>query len=182
MQIGKKFNRLSISEYHHYIANHKKYTDFNTLGLYRSILENEKLNTKERIALRDHSNITFGKFYKFLQLKDPITFKSLSTLGMEMTLADEKQVWENIRIQQQKILKDKRIRHRNFGTYSKHNCVESCYMNGMMVRADSPMAEDGICFNSDHNSWSGKEKSQRLKKERKNMYSILQTETQTDAQ
>lgn len=178
MQLGRKFNKLSISEYHHYIANHKKYTDFNTLGLYRSILENENLNTEERISLRDHANTTFGKFYEFLQLKDPTTYFHLSTLSCLMTKADENRVWEEIRHEQQRILKSKRIKHRNFGVYSKHLCGdEDCVYNGMMVREDSPMAENGICFKSDDNSWAGKEKSQRLKKERKNMHYIVLRET-----
>jgi len=179
MQIGKRFNRLSISEYHHYIANYKKYTDFNTLGLYRSILENEKLSTDERIALRDRANKTFGKFYNFLQIKDPGTYFDLKTLGLKLTVEDERQLRKEIRHQQQLILKRKRIKHRNFGIYSKHICVDDCYMNGMMVRPNSLMAENNMHFDTDYRRWPAKEKSEKRKKQRKNAHLILQQEFAT---
>jgi hypothetical protein len=49
MEIEQKFNQLTAKEYLFYIDNHKKYTNFNTLGLYRSLLENEKLTLAEKI-------------------------------------------------------------------------------------------------------------------------------------
>lgn len=69
MKIGKKFNQLSISEYKHYIDNYKKYMDFNTLGLYRSIGENKKLNIKDKIEIRDYANEIFGKTFNLTQNK-----------------------------------------------------------------------------------------------------------------
>ena len=63
MKIGKLFNQLSKSQYIHYIYNRKKYTDFNTLGLYRSICENEKLTLTEKIEIRDYANTIFGKTF-----------------------------------------------------------------------------------------------------------------------
>jgi len=32
MEIGQKFNQLTLDEYFFYIDNYKKYKDFNTLG------------------------------------------------------------------------------------------------------------------------------------------------------
>ena len=97
MKIGKKFNQLTRSEYIHYISHYKKYTDFNTLGMYRSICENEKLTLNDRIEIRDHAHMTFEKTFNFYQLKDPKTYFDLTTLGMELTIADERQIWADIR-------------------------------------------------------------------------------------
>lgn len=41
MKINRKFNTLNFKEYLYFIENHKQFSDFNTLGLYRSIIENE---------------------------------------------------------------------------------------------------------------------------------------------
>ncbi|VAW11216.1 hypothetical protein MNBD_BACTEROID03-2545, partial [hydrothermal vent metagenome] len=57
-----------------------------------------------------------------MQLKDPQTYFSVITLGKKLTVADERQIWNDIILNQEKILKEKRIKHRNFGDYSKHNC------------------------------------------------------------
>lgn len=113
---------MSVSEYKHYIDNHKKYTDFNTLGLYRSIGENEKLNISDKIEIRDYANETFGKTFNFYQLKAPGMYFELITLGDELTEGDENQIWEEIRKNQQEILKKKRIKHRNL-VYFFLNCV-----------------------------------------------------------
>ena len=43
-------------------------------------------------------------------------------MGEDLTIADERQFWSEIRKSQEKILKDKKINHRNFGVYSKHIC------------------------------------------------------------
>lgn len=130
MKIGKKFNLLSNSEYKHYIQNHEKYIDFNVLGLYRSILENEKLTIADKINVRDFANQFFQKTFDFLQIKDPFTYFELITLGECLTKGDEKEIWNQISKNQKKILKDKKIRHRNFGIYSKHSCgYETCNMN-----------------------------------------------------
>jgi len=181
MKIGKKFNQLSISEYRHYIDNHKKYTDFNTLGLYRSICENEKLNITEKIEIRDYANETFGKTFNFYQLKDPGTYFELITLGEEITKSDENQIWEEIRKNQQEILEKKKIKHRNFGDYSKHNCgYEDCPMNGLMVKQGSWLAEGHMWFNSDKSKYSRKEKSEKIKKERKSQKRIIRNELENE--
>ena len=174
MVIGKKFNQLRKDEYFDLIDNYKKYLDFNTLGMYRSICENESLDLSDRIELRDYANVVFEKTFNFYQLKDPKTFFDLSTLGLEMTVADEKQVWNDIRINQEKILANKKIKHRNFGEYSKHNCgYEDCPYNGLMIKQGSYLAESGMHFNSDRNKVSNKKKSERMKKQRKNKHRII---------
>lgn len=63
MKIGQQFNNLTLKEYFFYIDNYKKYTDFNTLGLYRSIIENEKLSIEEKIFVRDYANKIFQKTF-----------------------------------------------------------------------------------------------------------------------
>lgn len=174
MKIGKKFNVLNKREYLHLIDNYEKYTDFNTLGLYRSICENEKLNLNDRIEIRDYANTIFGKTFNFYQLKDPRTYFELTTLGMELTVADENQIWEDIIVNQEKILSEKKIKHRNFGDYSKHNCgYEDCRYNGLMIKQGSRLAESEIHFNSDKNSYSAKLKSEQFKKQRKNKKQII---------
>ncbi|MFP9115688.1 hypothetical protein ACLI1A_17240 [Flavobacterium sp. RHBU_3] len=177
MKIGQKFNTLTFKEYFFYIDNHKKYTDFNTLGLYRSIIENEKLSLENKIEVRDYTHTFFNKSFDFLQLKDPYTFIKISTLGQELTKADEWQLWENLKQNQQKILNDKRIKHRNFGDYSKHSCgYENCPLNGFMVRQGGLFSEGTMDFKSDCNSYGAKEKSMRRKAERKNEKKIIKTE------
>lgn len=181
MKIGKKFNTLTKGEYLHYIDNHKKYTDFNTLGLYRSITENEKLTLPEQIEIRDYANQYFGKTFEFLQLKDVRTYFELTTLGQELTKADEAQLFTNIRKNQERILKEKRIKHRNFGNYSKHTCgSEHCPLNGVMVKQGSWIAEWEMSFDTDKNEYAAKEKAQRMKKQRKNSHKIIQKELDLD--
>lgn len=177
MKIGKRFNQLSKSEYIHYIDNYKKYTDFNTLGLYRSICENEKLALLDKIEIRDYANTIFGKTFIFYQLKDPTTYFDLTTLGKELTVADEQKVWNDIKVNQQKILTDKKIKHRNFGNYSKHNCgYEDCRYNGLMIKQGSFLTESSMHFNSDKNEYAAKDKSERIKKQRKNKNQIIKDE------
>ena len=181
MKIGKKFNQLLISEYKHYIDNYKKYKDFNTLGLYRSLIENEKIRLSDKIELRDYANKTFMKTYNFLQLKDPYIFFKLETLGLELTVADERQFWENIRKNQEKILSDKKIKHRNFGTYSIHDCgYELCPYNGLMIKQGSILAESQVHFNKDQNKYEKKLKAQRMKKQRKNKSMIIKNELKNE--
>jgi hypothetical protein len=64
MEIGQKFNTLNIKEYFFYIDNYKKYTDFNTLGLYRSIVENEKLSLDDKKAVREYAHKIFRKTFE----------------------------------------------------------------------------------------------------------------------
>lgn len=177
MKIGKRFNQLSKKEYFHCIDNHQKYTDFNTLGLYRSLTENEKLALEDKIEILDYANRFFEKTFQFLQLKDPITYFELTTLGQELTKADERQIWENIHANQEKILKEKKIRHRNIGYYSKHNCgYETCPLNGLMIRQGSEIAEWHMRFEGDKNPHAVKAKAERYKKQRKQQRRIINEE------
>ena len=168
MKIGKKFNQLNIGEYKHYIRNNEKYVDFNTLGLFRSIIENDSLALADKIAVRDLANQFFQKTFDFLQIKDPFTYFELITLGENLTEGDEKRIWNRISENQRKILKGKRIKHRNFGIYSKHSCgYETCHMNGLMIEQGSWFTEHEIRFDSDKNKFTKKLKSERWKKGRK---------------
>ncbi len=175
MKIGRKFNTLSKKEYFFYIDNYKKYTDFNSLGLYRSIIENEKLLLADKIDIREHAHKTFEKFFDFLQLKDPNTYFNITTLGQKLTEADAHQLWENIWDYQHKVLSDKRIKHRNFGDYSKHNCgYKTCPLNGIMIRQGSPIEERNMVFSSDRrNPFTAKDKSNRNKANRKRERQVI---------
>jgi hypothetical protein len=123
MKIGVKFNQLTYREYLHILDRYQKYTDFNPLALYRSIIENDKLDLDQKIAIRELAHQQFFNFFEFLQVKDPYTYISVSTLGQTLTAGDESQLWENVRKNQEKILKAKRIKHRNFGTGSKGGTI-----------------------------------------------------------
>ena len=181
MEIGQKFNTLTKEEYFFFIDNHKKYSDFNTLGLYRSIIENEKLALADKIEIRDYAHKTFQKTFDFLQLKDPKTYFEVSVIGQVITKGDEVQIWNDIKANQQKILADKKIKHRNFGDYSKHNCgYDHCPYNGLMIKQGSWLAEGNMHFNSDKNKYSGKIKSDRLKKERKNEQQTIRKIIETE--
>ena len=184
MKIGQKFNTLTLKEYFFYIANHKRCKDFNTLGLYRSILETEKLNLAEKIEVRDYANQFFQKTYDFLQVKDPITFLELSTLGKDLTKEDEEKLRNEIQENQRRILKAKRIRHRSFGIHSRHTCVESCVWNGLMVRGSSKLSlmnrGAGIHFKSDKNKWLGGMKALRPRKTRKQIIQKIREQIESE--
>ncbi|SFW52532.1 hypothetical protein SAMN02927921_02136 [Sinomicrobium oceani] len=168
MKIGKPFNQFTKQEYLETIPNHKQYSDFNTLGLYRSLLENEKLSLEEKLEIRDFANQYFQKTFEFLQLKDPQTYFEVSTLGEELTRGDELNHWRIIRENQEKVLKDKKIKHRNFGTYSKHDCgYDNCPYNGLMIKQGSHLAETSMCFSNDENKDKKKQKVQRREKEQR---------------
>jgi hypothetical protein len=135
MKIGQPFNQLTYKEYFFYIPKHKKYTDFNTLGLYRSILENEKLSAEQKIEVRDYANQFFGKFFEFLQVKDPETHCQLSILGQNLSSTE---VWHQWTLKSHdkidKILAAKGIKHCSIGVHSRHLCGHSnCPMNGLMI-------------------------------------------------
>jgi hypothetical protein len=150
MKLNRRLNQLTEAEYLHLLTNYRRYTDFNSLGLFRSLLENDRLNLEQRMRLRDAAAEAFPKFYDFLQLKDPDTYFHLNTLGRELTVADEQAAWDEIKRAQQRILTRKHIRHRNFGTYSKHNCgYNTCPFNGLMVRQGARLAEGVMGFNTD---------------------------------
>lgn len=155
MKIGKRFNQLTVKEYFYYLDNYKKYTDFNILGIYRSILENEKLTVTNKVAIREYANKTFQKTFEFLQLKDPIVYFEVFTLGLDLTNGDKNRIWDDIRSNQQKILANKRIKHRNFGDYSKHNCGnDTCVYNGMMIRQGSKLSEGNMHFKTDKKKYN----------------------------
>ncbi|OQP50877.1 hypothetical protein A4H97_03360 [Niastella yeongjuensis] len=177
MKISQPFNKLTLKEYLFYIENHKKYTDFNTLGLYRSIIENKKLTLGEKIEVREFAHTYFVKFFEFLQLKDPGTYFDVITLGQELTKADESQIWEDIKTSQQKILTQKRIKHRSFGIYSKHDCGrDDCPLNGLMIKKGSFFSYSNMWFHSDKNDYSAKYKSIQRKADRKNAKQIIRKE------
>lgn len=177
MKIGKKFNQLSKSEYFHYIENHKKYTDFNTLGLYRSIEENKNLSLEDQLEVLEFANRYFFKSYEFLQVKAPGTYLGLSTLGHNLTIGEYRQILANMEAFREAFIRRKRPGHRNFGQYSKHDCgIEHCPWNGMMVRQDSWFAEFHMYFDCDKNQWEAKRKSEALKKQRRESHKIIQKE------
>jgi len=181
MQIGQKFNTLKVKEYLFYIDNYKKYKDFNTLGLYRSIVEHEKLSLADKIFVRDYAHKTFKKSFDFLQLKDPVTFVEVEYLGQELTKGDEQNCWNNIRRNQQQILADKRIWYRNFGVYSKHNCgYDTCVLNGIMIKQGTWLTESTMHFDSDKNHYISKEKSEKRKIDRKNEKSLINNERESE--
>lgn len=168
MKIGRAFNHLQEEEYLACIENHKQYDDFNTLGLYRSLLENDQLTVDEKVKIRDFAHQFFQKAFDFLQLKDPYTYFKVSTLGENLTRGDELNHWRLIRDKQQQILKQKRIKHRNFGTYSKHDCgYEHCPYNGLMVKQGSGLAESSVHFKADKNRSEKKAKAQRQAQEQR---------------
>jgi len=173
MQIGKQFNNLNLDEYRFYIQNHKKYSDFNTLGLYRSLSENDGLTLAEKIEIRDLAHTLFKKTFDFLQIKDPWTYMKVETLGLELTNGDKEEMWRKIWSNQKKILRQKRIKHQNFGEYSKHNCgYETCAMNGIMIKQGSWFAEYEMCIGN-INNYVQKQKSERRKSDRKNEGRII---------
>lgn len=175
MKIGQPFNQLTLKEYFFYIDNYQKYTDFNTLGLYRSIIENNKLEFSDKIEVREYAHKAFKKTFDFLQLKDPKTYFDITTIGQELTKADEQQIWDDIKANQQKILSNKKIKHRNFGNYSKHNCgYDTCPLNGLMIKQGSTISDGHMQFNSDKNKHIAKDKSDRRKIDRKTEKQIIQ--------
>lgn len=181
MKIGKKLNTLLLQEYLYYIDNHRKYKDFNTLGLYRSIVEHKKLTLDEKIVVRDHAHKIFRKTFDFLQIKDPKTYVDVKYLGQVLTQGDVQNIWEEVIKNQQRMLADKRIKHRNFGNYSKHNCgYPTCPWNGLMVRQGSWVAESSMHFSSDKFKYPLKLKSLKRRSDRKNKKQIIRHEIERD--
>jgi hypothetical protein len=174
MKINRQLNTLSYSEYLHLLKNYSRFTDFNSLGLFRSVLENKKLTLAQKIEIRDAAINTFPKFFTFLQVKDPWTFERLKMLGQDFTVADERSLWNAVQLNQQKILADKRIRHRNFGTYSKHSCgYDTCHFNGIMIRQGSRLAEGEMHFHTDKSHYPLREKSEFRRRDRKTQGKII---------
>ncbi|GAB1537739.1 hypothetical protein NUACC21_03930 [Scytonema sp. NUACC21] len=180
MKIGRKFNSLTYNEYIHIIDNYKKFSDWNTLGLFRSLVETKKLDLNQKLEIRDYANKQFQKAFEFLQLKDPYTYFCLKTLGENLTVADEKEIWKCIRVNQEKILKKKKIKHRNFGEYSKHNCgYDSCPYNGLMIKQGSLLTEGNMHFDSDKSKTGSVIKSENYRKQRKRMKKLIHQELVT---
>lgn len=174
MKIGRPFNTFGFNEYVEIIPQHKSYTDFNTLGLYRSILENEKLSLDQKFEVLEISNKHFQKTFDFLVLKDPSTWFNLTHLGKDLTFRQEWDLWKEVQEKQELILKSKRIKHRNFGIYAKHDCgVPHCPYDGLMVHPNSPLSENQIHFKSDENKWAKKEQSKKRKRFRKQAKKII---------
>ncbi|MGI4872517.1 MAG: hypothetical protein ACRYFX_15240 [Janthinobacterium lividum] len=168
MKVGKQFNTLTYGEYLHLIEHHQRFSDFNTLGLFRSIVETTKLSLEQKLELRKIAITAFPKTFDFLQLKDPTTYFKVNTMGNNLTEADKAQAWKDIRNNQQLIIKNKKLNHRNFGTYSKHECgYDSCHLNGLMIRRGSVLAYGDLCFNTDRNHYAAQLKSQLYKQNRK---------------
>lgn len=180
MKLSRQINTLTYSEYLHLLENYKKFTDFNHLGLFRSILENEKLAPTQKFEIRDAAIEKFPKFFEFLQIKDPGTFLKLETLGQNLTAADERRIWDVIYLNQQRILADKRIRHRNFGVYSKHTCgYDTCHLNGIMVKQGSLLTEREMVSRKKYSTISTK--SETYKRERREQRQIIQKKLVDDA-
>lgn len=176
MKINRTFNTLKLDEYLYFIDNHKKFTDFNTLGLYRSTTENENLSIAEQIRIREYANQFFGKSFAFLQVKDPWTYIKVQTIGLTLTNADLDEWWRQIHKNQELMLKKKRIKHQNFGEYSKHNCGnENCSMNGIMIKQGSYMAEYTMCIGYINKDLQ-QQKAERIKRERRNEKIIIKRE------
>ncbi len=166
MKLTQKFNRLTFSEYLNILARHQDYSNFNILGLFRSLLENNKLELNQKVELRDIVRTKFPKQFEFLQLKDPHTYLEIQILDRaEVTIADRSQLWRDIITNQQKILAAKKIKHRNFGNYSKHDCgYESCPYNGIMIKRGSYLSEGKIIFPTDDRTYRKEMKSDRQRK------------------
>ena len=169
MKTGRQYKELKYQEYLHLIEHHKKFTDFNRLGLLRSLLENQRISDAERLQLRDKAKQAFSKYYEFLQIKDPVTYVDLETFGWELDEPQMKEFWGAVRVNQELILKRKRIKHRNFGVYSKHLCVhDNCPFYGVMFPQGSRFL-DGVGMHGWHDaSWSSYLKSMREAKEQRN--------------
>lgn len=177
MKIDRPFNTFSKQDYLEIVPEHKKYTDFNTLGLYRSILENENLSLDEKFEVFELANEHFQKTFDFLVLKDPRTWFDLTHLGKELSHSQERDLWQEVKHRQEKILKDKRLGHRNFGTYSKHDCgVPHCPYDGLMVHPKSPLAESHIHFDSDKKTYSVQENAKKRKSDRKKHRRIIDSD------
>lgn len=160
MQIKKKFNTFTYNEYIQILKNYKKYTNFNTLGLYRSIIENKKLSIDEKIKIRKSCNEHFFKFFQFLQIKDVNTYVKLVLLGEDYTEADKQLLFDKAFLYKRVTLSKKKIKHDNIGTASKHMCGhDDCSYNGIMTPPSK---------NYRKNRYNKIAKSISYKKERKN--------------
>ncbi|MBC7406563.1 MAG: hypothetical protein H7230_03800 [Candidatus Parcubacteria bacterium] len=158
-----QYNTLALSTLLELLESYKKDKNFNNLGFFRSILENDQLNLGDKIFLNNRAIEIMPKSYEFLQVRDPGLYLNLETLGMQILDSDKRDMYKKIRLNQEKILKQKKIRHRNFGIFSKHLCnIEGCHYNGRMVKQGSFVAGGGMHFASDNHP-SPKYKQAQLK-------------------
>ena len=120
MKLNRPFNTLTLAQYRQIIPQHARYADFNPLALYRSILENSKLNEAAKQEVLALAKQYFPKFYDFLVVKDFNTYAALSRLGLPpLSPAQQWDYSEQLCIQAEKILARKRIRNWRVGTQTK---------------------------------------------------------------
>ncbi|SFC05085.1 hypothetical protein SAMN05421780_102399 [Flexibacter flexilis DSM 6793] len=176
-RLATPFNRYTLPEYLAALDDYKQTKrDFNTLGFYRSILENEKLTLEEKQQVLAYAYPVIGKSFEFLVLKDPHTYYNISILGREQepTIPEYRHIWQEIKAKQQAILEAKDFGHRSFGTYSKHDCgYEDCPYNGLMIQKGSVLSEGELHFCSDRDRTSAKKKSLAHKKDRKQEHRLI---------
>lgn len=171
-----KYNTLTKNEYIYYIENEKKF-NVNILGMYRSLFENEKLTQEDKIEIRDLLNKDHFKTYEFYQISHPNLYAELYQLDNTLNEQEYDQLWENMREFQEKTLKEKKIKHRNFGDYSKHLCGhKDCPLNGQMIKQGSVLAETCMSFKSDKRKEGKKEKSRRYKKDKREFKNKIRKE------
>lgn len=115
--------------------------------------------------MRDLLNEKHFKTYEFYQIKDPELYISLFRLDKDMNDQQIEKLKDELRVFQEKRLKEKRIKHRNFGNYSKHNCgMETCALNGRMIKQGSPEAEACMHFKSDKRKPNKRYKRKKINK------------------
>ena len=120
MKLNRPFNTLTLAQYRQIIPQHARYTDFNPLALYRSILENNKLSAADQQAVLALAKQYFPKFYDFLVVKDFNTYAALSRLGLPpLSPAQQYDYDEQLCAQAKKILANKRIRNWRVDTITK---------------------------------------------------------------
>lgn len=119
MKLNARFNTFTLPRYREAIANHKRYTDFNPLALFRSILENGKLGEAEQLEVLALAKAAFPRFYRHLLLKDLRTYAALSRLGQEpLGDAQMRQYINKLRCEQEKEFAKRKIRNARVGAYT----------------------------------------------------------------
>jgi hypothetical protein len=79
-----------------------------------------------------------------------------------------------MRLHQQRILESKKLNHRNFGIYSKHECgYDTCHLKGLMLRQDSWFREREMHFCSDQGNYIAREKAKMQKQDRKSKRQLI---------
>ena len=172
MNINQPFNELSATRIREIIQNYKQYKDFNRLGLFRGLIESECLSPEERTSLQKLARKTFDRYFDFLVIKDPDTWwTTLHPNWVENSFSDRLDRWRKIEHHQRVIIERKGLGHRNFGTYSKHDCgYEDCPLNGVMIKKNDPRRNNcRIHFSSDpktrkYGRWPGNDYKRRGKK------------------